>query len=91
MLSHLYTGGKMSKKNKEPSYDMLRARGYMTTEEFVERLIPGLKDHLAGNWGWCSADELHHPEDLASAASVYVDSVFNVIGTFGVQPYKKED
>jgi len=81
----------MSKKNKEPSNDTLRARGYMTTEEFIERLIPGLRDHLAGNWGWCGPDELHHPEDLASAASTYVDSVFTVIGTFGVQPYKKED
>jgi hypothetical protein len=90
MSSLSFIGGKMPKKDKE-LYDVMRARGYMTTEEFVERLIPGLKDHLAGNWGWCSADELHHPEDLASAASVYVDSVFNVIGTFGVQPYKKED
>jgi hypothetical protein len=90
MLSHSCTGEKMPKKDKE-LYDVMRARGYMTTEEFVEKLVPGLRSHLANNWGWCGKDELHHPEDLASAASVYVDSVFNVIGTFGVQPHEKED
>jgi hypothetical protein len=63
----------------------------MTTEEFVETLVPGLKQYMANSWSWAGDDALHHPADLASTASTYVESVYSVIETFGVQPYKKED
>lgn len=90
----------MKKKNKnnpnsisiynEPSEETLRARGYMTTDEFVETLIPGLKQYMANNWSFGGEDNLHHPVDLASTASIYTDSLYNVIETFGVQPYNRE-
>lgn len=75
---------------REPSESELRARGYMTTEEFVETLVPGLRQHLANSWRWAGDDALHHPADLASTASMYTESVYNVIDTFGVQPYQKK-
>lgn len=86
------------KKNKklansiynEPSEETLRARGYMTTDEFVETLIPGLRQHMADSWRWAGDGALHHPSDLASTASLYTESVYNVIETFGVQPYEKK-
>jgi hypothetical protein len=88
----------MAKKKKltnsiynEPSNEVLRARGYMTTDEFVDTLITGLRQHMADSWSWTNEDSLHHPADLASTASMYTDSVYSVIDTFGVQPYKKED
>ena len=87
----------MKKKKKltdsiynEPSVDTLRARGYMTTDEFVDTLIPGLRQYMSGSWRWAGEDALHHPADLASSASSYTQSVYSVIETFGVQPYKKE-
>jgi hypothetical protein len=75
----------------EPSDVELRARGYMTTDEFVETLVPGLKQHMANSWHWAGDDALHHPSDLASTASMYTESVYNVIETFGVQPYNEKD
>jgi hypothetical protein len=75
----------------KPKDKDLRARGYMTTDEFVDTLIPGLKEYMQRNWGFTSKDDLHHPEDLASTASIYMDGLYNFVGTFGIQPYKKED
>ena len=87
---------KKNKKNPKSIYyevpdEVLRARGYMTTDEFIDTLIPGLRQHMSGSWRWAGEDALHHPADLASSASSYVESVYSVIETFGVQPYKKED
>ena len=70
---------------------MLRARGYMTTDEFVDTLIPGLRQHMSASWRWAGEDSLHHPADLASSASGYTESVYSVIETFGVQPYEKKE
>ena len=86
---------KKNKKNPksiyhEPSNEELRARGYMTTDEFVDTLIPGLKQYMANIWRFGEEDNLHHPADLASTASIYTDSLYNVIETFGVQPYNRE-
>ena len=75
---------------REPSESELRARGYMTTDEFVDTYITGLRQHLASSWSWTKEDTLHHPADLASTASMYADSVHSVIDTFGVQPYEKD-
>jgi hypothetical protein len=76
--------------NKEPSEADLRARGYMTTDEFVDTYIPGLRQHMTNSWHWAGDDALHHPADLASTASIYAESVYNVVDTFGVQPYEKK-
>ena len=69
---------------KMPTDKELRQRGYMTSDEFVDRLVPGLKEYLNKNWGAGNSKELHHPEDLISNVSVYVDVAFHVIGDFGI-------
>jgi len=66
----------------------LRSLGYMTPGEFVDRLIPGLKEYLKHNWG-VKEDELYHPEDLMSNASIYLDVAMHVVADFGVQPKEK--
>ncbi len=71
----------MSKKN--PSDKELRAHGYMTINEFVDRFAFGLKEHLHTNWK-SSPDELLHPEDLTSNMLSYAESVYSVVGIFGV-------
>lgn len=74
----------------EPSKEKeLRASGYMTPNEFVDRLVPGLKDYLRHNWG-IKPDELYHPEDLFSNAEIYLEVARHVVGDFGVQPSEKD-
>lgn len=73
----------MSKESKE-----LRAAGYMTPSEFVDRLVPGLKQYLKHNWG-VHADDLYHPEDLFSNAEIYLEVARHVVGDFGVAPSEK--
>ena len=74
----------MSKKKTSDAE--LRARGYMTTDEFVDKLTPGLKEYLSKNWGVHNKKELHHPEDLISNVSIYIDVAYHVIVDFGVRP-----
>lgn len=74
---------KTSKEEQE-----LRAHGYMTPGEFVDSLVPGLKEYLKHNWG-CKPDELYHPEDLFANASVYIEVAAHVAGDFIVSPKKK--
>jgi len=71
-----------------PSDKELIARGYMTTEQFVDRLVPGLKDYLKQNWG-CRPEGLYHPEDLFSNAEIYLEVARHVVTDFGVQPSDK--
>jgi hypothetical protein len=80
---------KESKKVKEPSEDVLRSRGYMTSDEFVDTLVPGLKEYLHSNWSYAGKDELHHPEDLISNVYSYIEVAYKVIGDFGVAEKKK--
>ena len=54
----------------------------MTSDEFVDRLSLGLKEYLNSNWGHAKG-ELHHPEDLATTASVYMEVAYRVIADFG--------
>jgi hypothetical protein len=70
---------------KKGSPKDLRANGYMTPAEFVDRLVPGLKDYLKHNWG-CKPDELYHPEDLFSNAEIYLEVARHVVTDFGVAP-----
>ncbi len=76
----------MSKKM--PDNKELIARGYMTPGDFVDRLVPGLKEYLKHNWG-CKPDELYHPEDLFSNAEIYLEVARHVVGDFGVAPHNK--
>ena len=63
-------------KNKELVHD-----GWMTVDEFVDALIPGLREYLKHNWG-NQGDDLHHPEDLFTNASVYLDVACHVSRDF---------
>lgn len=66
------------KKNEEAE---LRARGYMTPDEFVDKLIPGLKEYLNKNWG-IVPNKLYHPEDLVSNAAIYMEVAYHVLVDF---------
>lgn len=66
----------------------LRACGYMTVDEFMSKLTPGMRDYLLHNWTK-DEDSLHHPEDLASNALIYMEVAFSVIGQFGAAPHEK--
>ena len=72
-----------------PSKKILIARGYMTTDQFVDKLVPGLKDYLKQNWG-CKPGELYHPEDLFSNAEIYLEVARHVVTDFGVAPSDKD-
>ena len=62
----------------------LRDYGYLTADEFVDIVTPGLRNYLKNNWG-SDKDSLYHPEDLFSTASIYFDVALNVVGHFGIQ------
>jgi hypothetical protein len=70
---------------KDPTEKELRARGYMTPDEFVDRLIPGLMAYLQGN----HSENLCHPEDLIGDTLSYVETAYLVIADFGAGPAKK--
>jgi hypothetical protein len=75
------------KKATDTSTDTyLRSKGYMTSDEFVDRLVPGLKEYLSKNWGVNNKNELHHPEDLISNASIYMEVAYHVLVDFGAAP-----
>ena len=73
------------KKTKEED---LRAHGYMTPGEFVDALVPGLKEYLKHNWG-VKPDELYHPEDLFSNAEIYLEVARHIAGDFLVRAKRK--
>jgi hypothetical protein len=70
---------------KDPTEKELRARGYMTPDQFLERLLPGLQQYLYS----ASGDDLSHPEDLISNTLAYIEVAYLVIGDFGAGPEKK--
>ena len=78
-------------KNKSVTDADLRDRGYMTSDEFVDKLVPGLKEYLQKNWGVRNKHELHHPEDLISNVSIYVEAAYHVLVDFGVAPQKDKE
>ena len=66
----------------------LRQNGYLTIDEFIKTLIPGLTEYLESNWSYEGKESLHHPEDLLTNAYVYLDVACRTVGTFGVNPNK---
>lgn len=70
---------------KQPTDKELKARGYMTPDEFVDRLIPGLTAYLQAN----HSDSLCHPEDLIGDTLSYIETAYLVISDFGAGPIKK--
>lgn len=63
----------------------LRNKGFMTSNEFVDKITPGLREYLTRNWG-IDPDALHHPEDLFANALTYFEVARHVICDFGVAP-----
>jgi hypothetical protein len=75
----------MGKKNKYemPTDEQLMERGYMTIDQFVDRLSEGLRNYMKANWAEeDESEELHHPEDLAANAATYTEIMYRVIGDF---------
>jgi hypothetical protein len=70
---------------KDPTEKELRARGYMTSEEFVHRLLPGLREYLRAS----SGEDVCHPEDLISNTLAYVEAAYLVISDCGAGPENK--
>ena len=68
-------------KTKRITEDDLRARGYLTVDEFVDKFSESLRGYMHSNWP-STADELHHPEDLASNAITYTEIMYRVIVDF---------
>ena len=73
----------VGKKNKYemPTDEQLMERGYMTIDQFVDRLSESLRGYMHSNWP-STGEELHHPEDLAANAAVYTEVMYRVIGDF---------
>ena len=77
----------MSKRNKQPkdwNDEDRREFGYMTIDEFVTKFSYGLKEYLHANWKSTNPEDVLHPEDLTSNMLCYAESVFSVVGIFGV-------
>jgi hypothetical protein len=75
----------VGKKNKfvMPTDDQLMERGYMTVDQFVDRLSESLRSYMKSNWSEeDESEELHHPEDLAANAATYTEVMYRVIGDF---------
>jgi hypothetical protein len=53
----------------------------MTVDEFVDKFSESLRGYMYSNWP-TSADELHHPEDLAANAITYTEIMYRVIVDF---------
>jgi hypothetical protein len=66
---------------KMPSEKVLRERGYISVDEFVQALAPGLTEYLKNNG---AVGDISHPEDLVLSTISYVETMYCVFGTFGV-------
>jgi len=75
----------VGKKNKfvMPTDEQLVERGYLTIDQFVDRLSESLRSYMKSNWSEeDESEELHHPEDLAANAATYTEVMYRVIGDF---------
>jgi len=72
----------MNKIKNTVTTTTLRSYGYLTADEFVDALVPGLKAYLKENGS--VGKELSHPEDLAYGAVSYIETLCHVFATFGV-------
>jgi hypothetical protein len=56
--------------------------GWMTIDEFMEKLTPSLTEYLKSNWGMSGKDDIHHPTDLFTTASIYMEIAYRVANDF---------
>jgi len=62
----------------------LRQHGYLTIDEWVEKLSNVVSLHLKESvWPKSSDNEVFHPEDLASNTAVMMDALMHVLPEFG--------
>jgi hypothetical protein len=54
--------------------------GYLTAEEFVEKLSPQMRDYLVKMYG----QEKCHPHDLATAAATFMDAYWVISDYRGI-------
>jgi hypothetical protein len=62
--------------------ERLRAAGFMTKSEFIEKITSGISAYLDNTWP-TKPDDLHHPEDLLANTSCYIESACTTIQIFG--------
>lgn len=68
----------------------LRALGWMTLDEFLEKLGTGLKYYMKENtYVGKEPERLHHPEDLIVNAQVFMEAAYHVLVSFGAAPVQK--
>jgi hypothetical protein len=80
----------MTEKQSVADEKRLRALGWLTTDEFLEKFNVGLEYYLKENTYLGSDDKaLHHPEDLILNVSTYAEAAFHVLASFAPAPEKK--
>jgi hypothetical protein len=62
----------------------LREKGWMTTKEFIDKVIPGLREYLERYTYLGSDNQLNHPEDMMLNVQTYFEVAYHVIADFGV-------
>jgi len=80
----------MKTKQSDADEKRLRALGWLTSDEFLSKLMVGLEYYLKENTYLGSDDkEVHHPEDLILNVSTYVEAAYHVLASFAPAPEKK--
>jgi len=72
-------------KHKRKNEQALRAKGYMTIDEFIERITPAMREYMLSTWT-TDENDVYHPEDLGSHALAFMEAIFIGLGTFGAGP-----
>ena len=70
----------MSKSTDETR---LRQLGFMTKEEFMQKITNSIDGYLSTVWPSEEGD-LHHPEDLLANTAAYIDALCVAVQHFGV-------
>jgi len=73
---------------KEVTEKELRERGYLTVEEFTDKLLPGLQSYMESNLAAGEKGKIFHPEDLISNALTYLEVGFFIVDSFGFNGFK---
>jgi hypothetical protein len=80
----------MKEKTSPSDEKRLRASGWMTTDEFLQKLTVGLSYYIKENtYIGSDEDALHHPEDLMLNVQSYIEAAYHVLVSFAPEPIKK--
>jgi hypothetical protein len=90
LLKRYGKGNHMKEKTRASDEKRLRALGWMTTDEFLEKLGVGLECYIKENTYLGSNETaLHHPEDLILNIQTYMEVAYHVLASFAPAPDKK--